>query len=109
MAIVWDLIGIILLLAIIIHIFSWVIICATISMQSKIEARMRAEVPQSEHNLLEWWSNPRWSRLDSLKTLSIRAMLLTGALFLIVGIIGYLTQSGGECYGRFEDYCSGFE
>ena len=109
MGFIQDLFGITLLLSFFIHILSWVIAYVITKSQGKIQDQMRAEVTQPEYYLLKWESNPRWSRLEKLKTRTIYAILLTGAFMLIVGYIGYINESGGGCYSRFEDNCPAFE
>jgi hypothetical protein len=104
-----DVFGVVLLGSIIFHVSSWVVAYVITRIQAKIEDGMRSEVTQPEYYLLKWESNPRWARLEKIKTRAIFVILATGAFMLIVGFIAYLSDSGGECYTRFEDHCSGFE
>lgn len=104
-----DLFNSLLILAFIIQVSSWVILFILNSRQGKIEDKMRSEVTQPEYYLLKWDSNPKWAAIEKFKQKIFFAILSTGAFLLLIGFIANGINNDGECYNRFEDYCTGFE
>lgn len=96
-------------LAAIAQVVGWLLLFLLNSYQGKVEDRIRARVSQPEYYLIKWEEDPSWARIQKIKNYIFPTILITGAFLLLVGFILNAIDSEGSCYGRFEDYCTGFE
>jgi hypothetical protein len=104
-----TLIQIVVFVAAVIQVSSWVFLFLLNHLQGKIENKIRAKVTQPEYYLIKWSDDPKWAKIERIKSFIFPTILITGIFLLVVGFIANGLSSEGSCYSRFEDYCSTIE